>query len=93
NYNPKRSGEIYIVMEPNWFVNDFDGLEVACTHGSPWTYDTSVPIIFAGNGIRHQNVYRKVETIDISLTLSNYIHIRIPNAASGEPLIEVLERK
>ncbi|MCA0931424.1 alkaline phosphatase family protein [Lutimonas saemankumensis] len=92
NYNPKRSGEIYIVMEPNWFVNDFDGLEVACTHGSPWTYDTSVPIIFAGNGIRPKNVYRKVETIDVSLTLSNYIHIKIPNAASGKTLVEVLEK-
>ena len=93
NYNPRRSGEIYIVMEPNWFVNDFDGLEVACTHGSPWTYDTSVPIIFAGNGIKHKKVYRKVETIDVSLTISNYIHIKIPNAASGHPLFEVLEKK
>lgn len=92
NYNPKRSGEIYIVMEPNWFVNDFDGLEVAVTHGSPWAYDTSVPIIFAGNGLSHRLVYRRVETIDVALTLSNYLHINIPNSASGKPLTEVLEK-
>ncbi len=92
NYNPKRSGEIYIVMEPNWYINDFDGLEVACTHGSPWKYDTAVPVIFAGNGLIHQNIFRNIETVDIALTLSNYLNIKIPNAASGKPLLEVLKK-
>ena len=41
NFNPNRSGEIYIVFEPHWFIRDFDGLEVASTHGSPWSYDTT----------------------------------------------------
>ena len=44
NYNPKRSGEIYMVFEPHWYINDFDGLTVATTHGSPWQYDQHVPI-------------------------------------------------
>jgi len=51
NYNPRRSGDIFIVFQPNWFINDFDGLEVASTHGSPWRYDTFVPVMFAGAGI------------------------------------------
>lgn len=92
SYNPKRSGEIYIVTEPYWYINDFDGLEVASTHGSPWKYDTYVPIIFAGNGLKHQNIFRKVETVDIALTLSNYLKIKMPSGASGRPLIEVLEK-
>jgi len=92
NYNPKRSGEIYIVTEPYWFINDFDGLEVASTHGSPWKYDTHVPIVFAGNGLTHQTVFRNVETVDIALTLSNYLKIKMPSAASGQPLEEVLKK-
>ena len=52
NFNSKRSGEVFIVFEPNWFINDFDGLTVASTHGSPWIYDTYVPIVFAGAGPR-----------------------------------------
>lgn len=92
SYNPKRSGEIYIVTEPYWYINDFDGLEVASTHGSPWKYDTYVPIIFAGNGLKHQNIFRKVETVDIALTLSNYLKIKMPSGSSGRPLIEVLEK-
>ena len=35
NYNPSHSGDIYVVFEPNRFINDFDGLRVATTHGSP----------------------------------------------------------
>jgi len=92
NYHPKRSGEIYIVTEPYWYINDFDGLEVASTHGSPWKYDTYVPIIFAGNSLKHQNIFRNVETVDVALTLSNYLKIKIPSAASGQPLVEILKK-
>lgn len=92
NYNPKRSGEIYIVTEPYWFVNDMDGLTVASHHGSPWKYDTHVPIIFAGNGLKHRTIFRNVQTIDVALTLSNYLNIKIPSGSSGQPLLEVLKK-
>ena len=51
NFQPKRSGDIYVVFEPHRFINDFDGLVVACTHGSPWNYDTYVPVIIAAPGV------------------------------------------
>ena len=50
NYHPKRSGDVYVVFEPHSFVNDFDGLSVCTTHGSPWRYDTYVPLVFLGRG-------------------------------------------
>ena len=90
NFNPKRSGDIYMVLKPHWFVNDFDGLTVASTHGSPWLYDTFVPVIFAGAGLANQRVYREVETVDVALTLSNFLGIKAPSGASGAPLREVL---
>jgi hypothetical protein len=91
NFHPKRSGDVYIVFEPNWFINDFDGLTVASTHGSPWTYDTHVPIVFAGNGIRHQVVSRRVETVDIAATLSVLLGTKPPSGSVGIPLTEVIE--
>jgi len=90
NFNPKRSGDIYLVLEPHWFVNDFDGLTVASTHGSPWRYDTFVPIIFAGNGLAAQTVFREVQTVDIALTLSKYLSMKAPSGATGSPLAYVL---
>lgn len=92
NFNPKRSGDIYLVLEPHWFVNDFDGLTVASTHGSPWRYDTFVPIIFAGNGLSGKTVFKEVQTVDIALTLSKYLNIKAPSGANGSPLTEVLDQ-
>lgn len=92
NFNPKRSGDICLVLEPGWFVNDFCGLTVTATHGSPWRYDTYVPIIFAGNGLPAKTVFREVETVDVALTLSKYPGINAPSGATGAPLIEVLSR-
>jgi arylsulfatase A-like enzyme len=91
NFYSKRSGDIYIVFEPNWFINDFDGLTVASTHGSPWQYDTFVPIVFAGSGLDAKKVSRKVYTVDIAPTLSAYIGSKPPSGAVGNVLIEVLD--
>lgn len=90
NFNPDRSGDIYVVFEPHWFVNDFDGLTVASAHGSPYPYDTHVPIIFAGPGIVSRRVARRVETVDVAPTIAALLRIKPPTGALGEPLAEVL---
>ncbi len=89
-HNPKRSGDILIVFEPNWFINDFDGLVVAATHGSPWRYDTYVPVIFAGAGLKPQRIYREIQTVDVATTLSAFIGTMQPSGASGKILDEVV---
>jgi predicted AlkP superfamily pyrophosphatase or phosphodiesterase len=90
NYHPGRSGDIYLVFQPEWFIADMDGLSVSVTHGSPWRYDTFVPILFAGQGIAPQKVSRRVHTIDVALTLSIVAGTRPPSGATGEVLLEVL---
>ena len=90
NFHSKRSGDIFVVFEPNWFINDFDGLTVASTHGSPWNYDTHVPIVFAGAGLHAQTVDRRVHTVDIAPTLSSYLNVKPPSGSVGTPLREVL---
>jgi len=92
NFHAKRSGDIYVVFEPNWFINDFDGLTVASTHGSPWTYDTYVPIVFAGMGIQHQTINRPVQTVDIAVTLAALLGTKPPSGSVGVPLTEVLSK-
>jgi predicted AlkP superfamily pyrophosphatase or phosphodiesterase len=91
NFHSKRSGDVFIVFEPNWFINDFDGLTVASTHGSPWSYDTYVPIVFAGAGLNAQTVDRAVHTVDVAVTLSIFLGIKPPSGSAGIPLKEVLE--
>ncbi len=91
NYNPQRSGDIFVVFEPHCFINDFDGLIVAVTHGSPWSYDTFVPVVFAGGKLTGQRVYRRIETVDIAPTLAAYVGAKAPSGSRSGPLQEVLQ--
>ena len=91
SHNPRRSGDVFVVFQPNWFINDFDGLTVATTHGSPWRYDTYVPVIFAGPGLKSQRVYREIATVDIASTLSELIGTNRPSGARGQVLPEVMK--
>jgi len=93
NHNLRRSGNIYVVYEPHWFLNDFDGLIVAATHGSPWRYDTYVPVMFAGSGLKPQMIYRQIQTVDVATTLAAWIGTKPPSGAVGQVLSEVLAQK
>ena len=90
NYSPKRSGDIFVVFQPNHFINEFDGLIVTSTHGSPWRYDTFVPVVFAGSHLASQHVYRSIETIEVAPTLAAIVGTNPPSGARGGPLQEVL---
>ncbi len=89
NHHPERSGDIFVVFAPHWFINDFDGLTVAATHCSPWRYDTFVPLIFVGPGLRPQRIAHEVRTVDVATTLSAVVGAKPPSGASGRVLPEV----
>lgn len=91
NFHPDRSGDIYVVFEPHWFVADFDGLHVASAHGSPWSYDTHVPVIFKGPGIAPGRIQRRVETVDVAATIAAYLGTKPTSGAGGAPLVEALK--
>ncbi len=91
NYNSKRSGDIYVVFKPAWFINDSDGLSVASTHGSPWRYDQFVPVLFLVPGMPPQRVFREISTVDVAPTLSAILGITYPSGSVGKPLVEVLQ--
>ena len=99
NFHPERSGNIHLIQEQYWFLHSTDeaqkmGLEgIAAIHGSPWTYDTYVPIFFAGNGITAQTITRRVSPTDIAPTIANYLKIKFPSGSIGNPLKEVLKTK
>jgi predicted AlkP superfamily pyrophosphatase or phosphodiesterase len=90
NQHVTRSGDIYIIQEPYWFL--FDEGPIASMHGSPWRYDTHVPIIFAGQGIDAQKVNRLVHPVDVAPTIAAFLGMTAPAAATGSPLTEVLEQ-
>ena len=96
SFHPTRSGNIHLVQEQYWFLHSSDEAEkmgvgdLAAIHGSPWTYCTYVPILFAGPGIPHRTVSRRVGPHDIAPTLAAYLGIKPPSGSVGDPLVEAL---
>jgi len=87
NYHPKRSGDIYLVPEPHSAITD---VGIPVSHGSPWKYDTYVPVVFAGMNLKGEMISREISTMDVAVTLSAYIEVKYPSGARGKPLIEVI---
>ena len=90
NFHPKRSGDVYVLQEPYWFLYTNESLPLCTMHGSPWRYDTYVPIIFAGKNIKSARVSRLVHPVDIASTLAVYARTKLPSGAVGNPLAEVM---
>ena len=91
NYHQSRSGDIHLIFSPHVFINDLDGLSVASMHGSPWQYDTYVPVIFAGANLPSQTVNRAITPYDIAPTIASYLAITPPSGSSSPLLREVLQ--
>jgi predicted AlkP superfamily pyrophosphatase or phosphodiesterase len=89
NHNPRRAGDVYVFQQPYWFL--FERGPVAAMHGSPWSYDSHVPIMFAGPGIKPMHVHRRVHPIDVAPTISALLQMSPPAAAQGTVLTEVVK--
>lgn len=87
-YNQKRSGDVLISFEPGWFASSY---MTGTTHGSAFTYDTHVPMLWYGGNIPQGRSYDKKAITSIVPTLSMLLDIKLPNGAMDEPLYEVLK--
>ncbi len=86
-YNQKLSGDVLIVPDPATIIYPKTG----STHGSGFSYDTHVPLIFYGKGIRKGSSKTLVPIIDIAPTLSNYLQIEFPNGNTGKVIENVIK--
>jgi len=95
SFHPVRSGNIHMVPEQYWFLHSTEEAEkmgigsIAAIHGSPWAYDTFVPIFFAGNGVPAKSVFRTVAPTDIAPTIAAYLGVKAPSGSVGNVLFEI----
>ncbi|MEB0139286.1 MULTISPECIES: alkaline phosphatase family protein [unclassified Undibacterium] len=87
-WNSQISGDIMVVAKPNWI---FGSGRHGTTHGSPYSYDTNVPLMLMGaNWIKPGYYGDYAEVVDIAPTLSHLLQLRPPSASEGRVLSEVL---
>jgi len=87
-YNPKRSGVIQVILQPQWYSGSPGG--TGTTHGTWSSYDAHIPLVWMGWGIKHGQTNRETHMTDISATLAALLRIEEPNGNIGEPILEVL---
>jgi len=89
-YNRKRSGAIQIITEPQWY--DGTPRSTGTTHGTWTPYDSHIPLVFMGWGIKHGTTNKVVNITDIAPTISSLLHVMEPNGSIGQPIVEVLQK-
>lgn len=86
-YHTKESGDVKLILDPAWQSGGAKGTG----HGNAWTYDTHVPVIFYGWGVKKGTSVRKIHITDIAPTISMMLQIRLPNGATGQPVFEAIK--
>ena len=87
-YNFRRSGDVLVQLEPSWIPSSNP---TGTTHGSAYSYDTHVPILFFGKGIRKGKSSAYHTITDIAPTLSVMLKIKFPTGCTGQPIGEILD--
>lgn len=87
-YHAKRSGDISFILEPGWYES---GTVPGTTHGSSYTYDTHVPVLFYGKGIKKGRSTQYHAITDIAPTLAILLKTKFPNGCTGQPIAELID--
>lgn len=91
SFHPSRSGDLMLVPQPFFFWGKFADKLQGSTHGTPYSYDTHVPLIFWGQGVRRGEHRAPVDLADLAPTLAALLGLSPPAAAEGQVRPEVFE--
>ena len=89
-WNHQRSGDVALIMHPGWMSDWWEG-KGGTTHGSPWAYDTHVPLLFYGYGINPGKTNKKTNVEDIVPTVAAIIGVQPPMGCTGTAINNVLK--
>ena len=86
-YHKERSGDIALILKENVIFYNGKGT----THGSGYNYDTHVPLIFYGYGIKKGETLNHTEIPDIAPTISKLLGLEMKNS-TGKVLDFIFEK-
>ena len=85
-FHARRGPDVELIPDPYWMVGTGKGTG----HASPYSYDTHVPVIFLGAGIRAGQYHGSIAVNDIAPTLATMLEIETPSGSVGRVLTEIL---
>lgn len=92
-FDKKRSGDLIIMLEPGYLPEKLDlSPNQGTSHGSGYSYDTHVPLLWYGSGIKKQDLFYPISITDIAPTLTHFLNLQRTGAMTGKPIIDVLNK-
>lgn len=82
-YNRERSGDVVIILKPNFYAHSMKGTD----HGAWNSYDTHIPLVFMGWGIKHGATTKQTFMTDIAPTIAAMLHVQAPNGCVGKSIL------
>jgi predicted AlkP superfamily pyrophosphatase or phosphodiesterase len=80
----RRGPDVEVLLEPYWIFS-----QSGATHGTTFSYDAHVPIIFMGSGIKAGHYYGQIAVNDIAPTLAQILDVETPSGSVGRVLSEM----
>jgi predicted AlkP superfamily pyrophosphatase or phosphodiesterase len=87
-YNPRRSGDVVLIQEAYKYLSDYVSI---ANHGTPYKYDTHVPLIIMGGGVTPGRYLQPSTPADIAPTLARVLGVEPPSNAVGRVLSEAIK--
>jgi predicted AlkP superfamily pyrophosphatase or phosphodiesterase len=91
-YMPYRSGDVMVTLQPGWYEGYGRGEPKGTTHGSPWAYDTHVPLLWYGWQIPAGESSQRSHITDIAPSLAHWLNIQEPNGTTGKALQQYMQK-
>ncbi len=89
SFNPKRGGDVFVVLDP--YAVPVSGL-TETTHGSPWNYDSQVPLLLWGSAFKPGVYFSQCQPIDLAATLAAILGLTQPSGSQGSPLVPAIRQ-
>ncbi|HQD45165.1 MAG TPA: alkaline phosphatase family protein [Kaistella sp.] len=86
-YNWQRSGDIQLISHDSMLP---PYAKTGTTHSVWNSYDSRVPLIFMGWGIKNGESNKEYNMTDISPTIASLLRIQFPSGNIGNPIVEVI---
>ena len=87
-YYPNRSGQIQIILKPQWIDEYSSG---GTKHGVWNPYDSRIPLLWYGWQIKNGTLNREINITDIAPTLASLLSIQVPNGSVGTVISELIK--
>jgi hypothetical protein len=87
SFNPRRGGDVFTVLDP--YALPVAGLE-GTTHGTPWNYDSQVPLLIWGSAFKPGVYFEHCQPVDLAATLAATLGLAQPSGTVGEPLVQAI---